>query len=218
MSATEPQPIKPEPPPDQNQPSETEGTQSQDPTIETARNKAKSPTVKQPTNLYKTSLRDLIESCRKQGVTVQENYSTRTYDQAVLGVLHSETAVGVTNSVTKHDPDQNVIRIGEVTECQEWCLQNNTVCQTQSDHTQQYKTRELLMYDTGSPLDIQSNLHNMEGELHVVPQNKYPSIGSFKAGEGDVYRLFLLVDFEFAERRSWCVACVGVGWGLIMCD
>ena len=186
MSATEPQPIKPEPPPDKNLPSENEGARSQDQTIETARNKAKGPTVKQPTNLYKTSLRDLIESCRKQGVTVQENYSTRTYDRSVLGVMHSEKAVGVTNSITKYDPDTNVIQIAEVTECQEWYRQENTVCQTQSDHTQQYKTRELLMYDTGSPLDIQSNLHNMEGELHVVPQNKYPSIGSFKAGEGDV--------------------------------
>ena len=67
-----------------------------------------------------------------------------------------------------------MIQIAEVTGCQEWHHQKNTVCQTQSDHTQQYRTREMLMYDTGFPLDMQGNLHNMEGELNVVPGNKHP--------------------------------------------
>ena len=147
------------------------------------------------------------------GIAVQETYSD--HESPPTETTSQPTAAASAVGVASFQSAQNVLHVAayDASLCQKHLDCTDTVYVNGTNNQNHMDVRNLPMYDTGSPLDIQSNLYNMHGAMHVVPEvfrlftflldkngqlnynivpeGKYPGIGSFSAKDGAIAQILV---------------------------
>ena len=125
------------------------------------------------------------------GVTVQETYSD--HKPPPTDITSQAAAITGAVGVATFQPDLNVLHVAayNASSYKQHLDNTDTVYINGTGNQHHMDVRNMPMYDTGSPLDIQSNLHNMNGAIHVVPEGKYPGIGSFSAKNGAIAQILI---------------------------